>query len=72
MILSKIKDWLDDEVKYHQPVVDGEVVLSDGTDDICIGRHECAEGLLNQIKIWEEVQNHEDEKLFKKGDDHGV
>ena len=32
---------------------DGEEILTDGTDDICEGRHECAEGLLNQIEEWE-------------------
>jgi len=51
--INKIKSWLIDEVKHQQPIVDGEEILTDGTDDICEGRHECAEGLLNQIEEWE-------------------
>ena len=51
--INKIKSWLIDEVKYQQPIIDGEEILTDGTDDICEGRHECAEGLLNQIEEWE-------------------
>jgi hypothetical protein len=52
-LINKIKSWLIDEVKYQQPIIDGEEILTDGTDDICEGRHECAEGLLNQIEEWE-------------------
>ena len=51
--INKIKSWLIDEVKHQQPIIDGEEILTDGTDDICEGRHECAEGLLNQIEEWE-------------------
>jgi len=52
-LINNIKAWLIDEVKHQQPIVDGEEILTDGTDDICEGRHECAEGLLNQIEEWE-------------------
>ena len=51
--INKIKEWLIDEVNYQQPIIDGEEILTDGTDDICEGRHECADGLLNQIEEWE-------------------
>ena len=27
--------------------------MSDGTDDIFVGRSECAESLLSQMKTWE-------------------
>ena len=54
-LINNIKAWLIDEVKHQQPIVDGEEILTDGTDDICEGRHECAEGLLNQIEEWENV-----------------
>ena len=52
-LIQKIKDWLEDEVEQGQPVVDGEEEIDDGTEDIVIGRHECAECLLEQIKKWE-------------------
>ena len=51
--INKIKSWLVSEVNHQQPIVDGTVILSDGTDGICEGRHECAESLLNQIEKWE-------------------
>jgi len=52
-LISKIKNWLNKEIKYQQPIVDGKVILTDGTDGICEGRHECAKSLLRQIKKWE-------------------
>ena len=62
-ILNKIKKWLKEEVKDNQEVADAKdnneaEICSDGTDDIIYGRHECAEGLLNQIKKWEEEDEH--------------
>ena len=62
-ILNKIKKWLKEEVKDNQDVADAKdnneaEICSDGTDDIIYGRHECAEGLLNQIKKWEEEDEH--------------
>tara|TARA_R100001369_G_C3252738_1_gene156445 strand:- start:168 stop:401 length:234 start_codon:yes stop_codon:yes gene_type:complete len=53
VFINKIKSWLISEVNHQQPIIDGEEILTDGTDDICEGRHECAEGLLNQIEEWE-------------------
>ena len=54
-VLNKVKSWLKEEVKDNQDVADAkdnkeEAITSDGTDDIIYGRHECAEGLLHQIK----------------------
>ena len=62
-ILNKVKQWLKEEVKDNQDVADAKdnkeaEICSDGTDDIIYGRHECAEGLLNQIKKWEEEDEH--------------
>ena len=62
-ILKKVKKWLKEEVKDNQDVADANdnkeaEICSDGTDDIIYGRHECAEGLLNQIKKWEEEEEH--------------
>lgn len=44
--IKNIKSWLVNEVNEILDVVDG-------TDDIILGRHECAESLLNQIEKWE-------------------
>ena len=62
-ILNKVKQWLKEEVKDNQDVVDAKdnkeaEICSDGTDDIIYGRLECAEGLLNLIKKWEEEEEH--------------
>ena len=64
-ILNKVKQWLKEEVEDNQDVVDAKdnkeaEICSDGTDDIIYGRHECAEGLLNQIKKWEDEEEHGD------------
>ena len=61
-ILNKVKQWLEEEVKDNQDVADAgdnneSEICSDGTDDISIGRHECAEGLLTLIKKWENDAN---------------
>ncbi len=53
-ILIKIKNWLEEEIKNNEPVVEGEEELSDGTEDIFVGRNECANSLLDQIKKWEQ------------------
>ncbi len=47
---NEIKKWLKHEIKHQQPIVDGKEILTDGTEGICEGRHECAKSLLNQIK----------------------
>ena len=57
-VLKKVKEWLQEEVGMNQDVADAkdnkqDYITSDGTDDIIYGRHECAEGLLNQIEKWE-------------------
>jgi len=71
-VLNKVKSWLEEEVKDNQDVADAkdnkeEAITSDGTDDIIYGRHECAEGLLNQIKKWEKEIPQEDwVKGYKK------
>ena len=62
-VLNKVKKWLKEEVKDNQDVADAKdnkeaEISSDGTDDIIYGRHECAEGLLNQIKKWEDEEEH--------------
>ncbi len=59
-VLEKVKEWLEEEIKMNQDVADAkdnkeDWVTSDGTDDIIYGRHECATGLLEQIKKWENI-----------------
>ena len=51
--IKNIKSWLISEINNQQPIVDGVEILTDGTDMVCEGRHECAESLLNQIEKWE-------------------
>jgi hypothetical protein len=46
--LTKIKDWLEEEVQ------DKDLVGESGVADIIIGRIECAECLLKQIRKWED------------------
>ena len=58
IVLKKVKEWLAEEIEMNQDVADAkdnkqDYITSDGTDDIIYGRHECAEGLLRQIKKWE-------------------
>ena len=52
-LVNKIKAWLNDEVKGNLEVVEAynnnEEFTSDGTDEIIVGRSECAEGLLKYI-----------------------
>ncbi len=60
-VLKKVKEWLNEEIEMNQDVADAkdnhmDYVTSDGTDDIIYGRHECAWGLLEQIKMWEEIK----------------
>jgi hypothetical protein len=57
-VLKKVKEWLEEEIEMNQDVAEAkdnkqDYITSDGTDDIIYGRHECAEGLLNQIEQWE-------------------
>lgn len=53
-IRNQIIDWLEGEIEHNEPVINGDEILTDGTDDIHIGRTECAESLLSMIKKWEE------------------
>lgn len=57
-VLDKIVVWLEEEIDEGQEFVDAyensqPCITSDGTDLIMVGRHECAEGLLSQIRKWE-------------------
>ena len=52
-MVNKIKKTLEGEISSSQSIIDGEVEVTDGTDDIIIGRYEYAEQLLEQIKKWE-------------------
>ena len=51
-VLNKIKQWLEDEVKTFEdnPIDEG---IESEEQGIFIGRAEMAEGLLEQIKQWE-------------------
>ena len=50
-LIERIRDWLQDEATDSGAIISK---CTDGSDDIIVGRHECAVGLLNQIKRWEE------------------
>jgi hypothetical protein len=70
IILNKVKEWLKEEIEMNQDVADAkddkqDYITSDGTDDIIYGRHECAEGLLEQIELWEEELDKEIEARKK-------
>jgi hypothetical protein len=70
IILDRVKKWLQEEIEMNQDVADAkddkqDYITSDGTDDIIYGRHECAEGLLEQIDLWEEELNKEIEARTK-------
>ena len=52
IVLKKVKEWLDDEVKTFEDNPIDESIESE-EQGIFIGRHECAEGLLRQINKWE-------------------
>jgi hypothetical protein len=52
-LINKIKKTLEGEISSSQPIIDGDEEVTDGTDDIIIGRYEYAEQLLEQIKQWE-------------------
>tara|TARA_X000001036_G_scaffold56689_1_gene46449 strand:- start:645 stop:812 length:168 start_codon:yes stop_codon:yes gene_type:complete len=49
-LLAEVKQWLRDEIKHNEPIVSGEEELSDSTQDIHVGRMECAESLLKFIE----------------------
>lgn len=55
IVLKEVKEWLKDEVKTFEDNPIDESIESE-EQGIFIGRAEMAEGLLNQIKIWEETK----------------
>ena len=61
----KIKNWLEEEIKNNEPIVEGEEELTDGTEDIYVGRSECSYSLLDQIKKWEidEIREKNDKQI---------
>ena len=55
VILNKIKQWLEDEVKtFEDNPIDGGIESEE--QGIFIGRAEMAEGLLEQIEQWEKIK----------------
>ena len=54
MLIIKIKAWLEDEVnQYEKYTFDDNHDVADEDVYLSKGRHECAEGLYNQIEKWE-------------------
>ena len=55
VILNKIKQWLEDEVKTFEdnPIDEG---IESEEQGIFIGRAEMAESLLEQIEQWEKIK----------------
>ena len=51
-LVQKIEEWLEDEVIQYQEYADDIGDVDSFDDGILEGRHECAEGLINQIKKW--------------------
>ena len=51
---QRLRDWLQDEIEHNEPVVSGEEEMSDGTEQIYVGRTELAETLLEKLDEWEE------------------
>ena len=51
-VLNKVKEWLEEEVSDYQEHADDIGDVDSFDDGILEGRHECAEGLINQIKKW--------------------
>tara|TARA_B100000427_G_C15430372_1_gene560526 strand:+ start:368 stop:550 length:183 start_codon:yes stop_codon:yes gene_type:complete len=50
---QRIREWLQDEIENNKPVVNGEEEMSDGTENIYVGRTELAEILLKKLDEWE-------------------
>ena len=51
---QRLRDWLNEEIEHNEPVVSGEEEMSDGTEQIYVGRTELAETLLEKLDEWEE------------------
>ena len=45
---------MNEEIEHNEPVVSGEEEMSDGTEQIYVGRTELAETLLEKLDEWEE------------------
>ena len=57
LLLSKIEEWLEDEInQYEKYTFDDNHDVADEDVYLSKGRHECAEGLYNQIQKWENEQ----------------
>ena len=55
LLLSKIEEWLEDEVNENDKYTFDDYNNFDDTEVYLFrGRHECAESLLKQIEKWEE------------------
>ena len=54
---QRLRDWLNEEIEHNEPVVSGEEEMSDGSEDIYVGRTELAETLLEKLDEWEEETN---------------
>ena len=50
---QRIKDFLNDIIEDEKPIVSGEVEMSDGSEQIYVGRTELAESLLEKLDEWE-------------------
>ena len=50
--LTKVKEWLQNEIENTE--LNDEKLCESNDDFIHYGRQECADGLLTQIKKWEE------------------
>ena len=48
--VEQIKQWLIEEIKHNEPVVNGTEETSDDSYDIHLGRMECADSLLRLLK----------------------
>ena len=48
--VEQIEQWLIEEIKHNEPVVNGTEETSDDSYDIHLGRMECADSLLRQIE----------------------
>ena len=53
-LIDKIKEWLEGEVEDVNTEFSKKNFYESEDDYIILGRKECAESLLNQIKKWEE------------------
>ena len=51
---QRIKDFLNDIIEDEKPIVSGEVEMSDGSEQIYVGRTELAESLLEKLDEWDE------------------